>query len=76
MQKACANNFVAQKIRSLEAMVKLSEKISEILKKNFVHLGLKKKESKELQANLDEYIKAVTFNILLIHTKFSLLNLE
>lgn len=42
-QKACANNLVAQKIRSLNAMTQSLEKISKILKKNFVHLGLKKK---------------------------------
>ena len=30
-----------------------------MLKKDFVHLGLDKKETKELQAGLDGYIKAV-----------------
>ena len=31
-----------------------------MLKKDFVHLGLDKKESKELRAGLDGYIKAVS----------------
>ncbi len=65
-----------QKIRSLDAMAKSSEKISGMLKKDFVHLGLEKKESKDLRANLDGYIKAVSFTILFVSTKFSLLNLE
>ncbi len=47
-----------------------------MLKKDFVHLGLEKKESKELRANLDGYIKAVSFTILFVSTKFSLLNLK
>ncbi len=65
-----------QKIRSLDAMAKSSEEISEMLKKNFIHLGLEKKESKDLRANLDGYIKAVSFTILFVNTKFSLLNFE
>ena len=62
-QRVCVNNLVAQKFRSLDAMAKLSEKISAILKKDFVHLGLEKKESKELQASLVGYIKVVSFTI-------------
>ncbi len=46
-------------------MAKLLEKISEMLKKNFVYLGLEKKELKELQTNLDNHIKAVSFTIYL-----------
>ncbi len=57
-------------------MAKSSEEISGMLKENFVHLGLEKKESKDLRANLDGYIKAVSFTILFVSTKFSLLNLE
>ena len=60
IQKACTNDLVDQKIRSLNASVKSSEEISDMLKKNFVHLGLDKKESKELRAGLDGYIKAVS----------------
>lgn len=62
-QKACAYDLIVQKIRSLDGMAKLSEEIFEILKKDFVHLGLKKKESKELRASLEGYIKAVSFTI-------------
>ncbi len=47
-----------------------------MLKKDFVYLGLKKKESKKLRANLDGYIKAISFTILFVHTQVSLLNLE
>ncbi len=75
-QKTCANNLVVHKIRSLNAMAKSSEEISEMLKKDFVYLGLEKKESKELRANLNGYIKAISFIILFVRTKFSLLNLE
>ena len=59
-RKACANDLVGQKIRSLNASAKCSEEISDMLKKDFVHLGLDKKESKELRAGLDGYIKAVS----------------
>ncbi len=41
-----------QKIRSLDAMAKLSKKISEMLKKDLIYLGLEKKESKKLQDTL------------------------
>ena len=41
-------DLVDQKIRLLNASAKSSEKISDMLKKDFVHLGLDKKESKEL----------------------------
>ncbi len=68
--------YSAQKIRSLDAMAKLSKEISGMLKKDFVHLSLEKKESKELRANLDGYGKTVSFTILVVFTKFSLLNLE
>ncbi len=57
-------------------MAKLSEEISKIFKKDFIYLSLEKKESKELQANLDGYKKAVSFIILFVRTKFSLLKLE
>ena len=39
------------------------EEISNILKKDVVHLGLNKKSAKELRATLDGYIKAVSFTI-------------
>lgn len=47
-QRACNNNLVRQKIRSLDAMAKSLEKISEMLKKDFVYLYLEKKELKDL----------------------------
>ena len=59
-RKVCTNDLVGQKIRSLNASAKSSEEISDMLKKDFVHLGLDKKESKELRASLDGYIKAVS----------------
>lgn len=52
-----------QKIRLLNAIAKLSKEIFEMVQKNLVHLGLTKKESNKLWANLDKYIKAVSFTI-------------
>lgn len=60
---AYAVDLVAKKIRSLNASAKSTEEISNMLKKNLVYLGLNKKNTKELQAALDEYIKAVSFTI-------------
>ncbi len=57
-------------------MTKSLEEIFGMLKKDCVYLGLEKKESKELRANLDGYITAISFTILLVNTKFSLLNFE
>lgn len=48
MQKVCTNDFITQKIRSLNVMAKLLEKKTEILKKDFVYPDLEKKELKEL----------------------------
>ena len=45
---ACAVDLVAQKIRSLDASAKSVEEISNMLKKDVVHLGLNKKSAKEL----------------------------
>ena len=36
------------------------EEISDMFKKNFVHLGLDKKGTKEFQTGLDGYIKTVS----------------
>ena len=63
MQSACAIDLVAQKIRSLDASTKSLEEISNILKKDFIHLGLNKKSAKELQTGLDGYIKAISFTV-------------
>ena len=60
---ACTADFVAQKIRSLDASTKFAEEISNMLKKNVVHLGLNKKSTKELRAALDGYVKAISFTI-------------
>ena len=60
---ACAADLVAKKIRLLDALAKSAEEISNMLKKDVVHLGLNKKNAKELRAALDGYVKAVGFNI-------------
>ncbi len=60
-RKACAVDLVSQKIRSLNAATKSAEEISSMLQKDFVHLGLEKKESSSLRANLDGFIKAVSY---------------
>ena len=73
---ACAADLVAQKIRSLDASAKSAEEISNMLKKDVVHLGLNKKSAKELQAVLDGYIKAVSFTIHFCRSSYhKLLNL-
>ena len=63
MRGACATDLVAQKIRSLNISAKSAEEISNMLKKDIVHLGLNKKSAKELRAALDGYVKAVSFTI-------------
>lgn len=60
---ACTTDLVAQKIRSLNALAKSLEEISNMLKKDIVHLGLNIRSAKKLQAGLDKYIKAVSFTI-------------
>ena len=62
-RNACAADLVAQKIRSLDALTKSAEEISNMLKKDVVYLGLNKKSAKELRAALDGYVKAVSFTI-------------
>ena len=42
-ERACTNYLIVQKIRAFNAMAKSSEEISVMLRKDFVHLGLKKK---------------------------------
>ena len=56
--KACPNDLVGQKIRLLNTWAMFLKEILDKLKKDFVHLGLDKKETKELQAGLNGYIKA------------------
>ena len=78
-QKACANNLVGQKIRSLNALAKSSEEILDMFKKDFVYLGLDKKKSKELRAGLDGYIKVVSVALaflILPGLAYQLLNLN
>lgn len=60
-RKGCAVDLVQQKIRSLDAAAKDAEEIWGLLKKDFGHIGLGKKESASLRANLDGYIKAVSY---------------
>lgn len=45
---ACAADLVAQKIRLRNASAKSMEKISNMLKKDLVYLGLNKKNAKKL----------------------------
>lgn len=69
-------DLVSQKIRLLNALVKLLEEISNMLKKNFIHLGLNKKNIKKLRAGLDKYIKTVSFTICFYYYSYhKLLNL-
>ena len=76
MRGACAADLVAQKIRSLDTSAKSAEEISNMLKKDIVHLGLNKKSSKELRAALAGYIKAVSFTIHFCYSSYhKLLNL-
>ena len=55
------------------------DNISNMLTKNFVYLGLDKKKPKKLQANLNGFIKMISYTIcfyyfsLFIPTKFGLL---
>lgn len=44
IQKTYTNKLVAQKIRFLNAIAKLLEKIFKIFKKDFIYLNLKKKK--------------------------------
>ena len=62
-RSACAADLVTQKIRSLNASAKSAEEISNILKKDVIHLGLNKKNATELRATLNGYIKTVSFTI-------------
>ena len=66
MRAAYAADLVAQKIRLLDALAKSLEEISNMLKKNFIHLGLNKKNAKELQAGLNGYIKAISLSYISI----------
>ena len=61
--RACAADLVAQKTRLLDASAKSVEEISNMLKKDVVHLCLNKKSAKELRVALDGYVKAVSFTI-------------
>lgn len=65
--KSLRQQFCCTKIRSLDTNVKSVKKIFEMVKKDFIYLGLKKKEAKELQANLDRYIKTISFIIYLLY---------
>ncbi len=47
-RRAYAVDLVSQKIRALNAVTKSAAEISNMLKKDFVHLGLDKKESSAL----------------------------
>lgn len=49
------------------------EKILDIFKKDFIHLGLDKIEIKKLQAGLNKFIKAVNFIICFRYSSLSIL---
>ena len=69
-------DLIAQKIRSFDVSAKSAEEISNMFKKNVVHLGLNKKSAKELRAALDGYVKAVSFTIHFCRSSYhKLLNL-
>lgn len=61
----CVINFVLHKMRLLDVLARLLENISNMLKKDFIYLGLEKKKSKKVQASLNIYIKTVSFIIYL-----------
>lgn len=76
MRNVCTADLVFQKIRSLNALVKFLEEISRMFKKNFVYLGLNKKNVKKLQTGLNKYIKTLSFTIYCHHfSYYKLLNL-
>lgn len=54
-------------MRFLDIMAKLLNEISKILKKKFIYLGLEKKKLKELQINLERYIKVISYIIYLYY---------
>ena len=73
---ACGADLFAQKIRSLDDSAISTEEISNMLKKNIIHLGLNKKSAKEFGAALNRYIKAASFIIHFCHSSYyKLLNL-
>ena len=72
----CAADLIAKKIRLLDTLAKSVEEISNMLKKDIVHLDLNKKSAKELQAALNGYVKTVSFTIHFRHFfYYKLLNL-
>lgn len=77
MHSTCVINLVSQKIRLLNVLAKLLEKISNMFKKDFVYLGLNKKSIKKLRVSLDKYIKAINFIIYFPYSSYhKLLNLN
>lgn len=54
MHNICATSLISKKIGLLNTLIKLLKEISNMLKKDFVYLGLNKKSIKELQISLDE----------------------
>ncbi len=60
-RRVCAVDLVSQKIKALNATTKSAAEISNMLQKDFVHLGLDKKELSALRTSLDGYIKAISY---------------
>ncbi len=75
MRRACYINLVQQKIRLLNVAAKTAEEISGFIKKDYVNLGLEKKEATALQDSLVGYIKAIHYCCFALPTRIvSILN--
>ena len=60
-RRVSAVDLVSQIIRVLDAATKFAAEILKILRKDFVYLGLDKKELTSLLTNFEGYIKAVSY---------------
>lgn len=74
MKKKYIINLIQSKIRSFNFSAKNAKTILGFLKKNFSYIGLSKKKVTFLKANLNSYIKAISYFCfsLLIHIILSL----
>lgn len=58
IRKGCAIDLVGQKIRLEDASAKTSGEIDELIKRDWVHIGLDKSERRNLRDGLSSYVKA------------------
>lgn len=58
MRKRCAIDLVGQKIKIEDTSAKISEKIVELIKRDWQYLGLNKDEKKSILDELSDYVKA------------------